>query len=76
MELSAGVSKQFKTDAGAGLCWREAHLVAKAPWMSPRPGEDEEGENYIHTPLSPSLTHKHIYISLQLYLWISMLNQS
>lgn len=43
-DFSAAVSKHYKIgrgDAGAGLCWREAHLIAKAPWMSPRPGEDE-----------------------------------
>lgn len=26
---------------GSGLGWRLAHLAAKGPWMSPRPGEDE-----------------------------------
>lgn len=44
------------------LVWREAHLVVKVPWMSPRPGEDGTRSKlnlpsviflsliYLHTP--------------------------
>lgn len=43
---------------GSGL--REAHLATKAPWMSPRPGEDEARSEL--TPPYYRLSHRTIYI--------------
>lgn len=39
-QLARTVSNNLKWQA-RDLVWRGAHLTAKVPWMSPKPGEDE-----------------------------------